>query len=260
LADDKSLLEEINLLSLKMPAIDVEHKDNVLRILKHFGYFIYAKNFKPDAAQAKGTTKMPMLVQILVENPNFISKPQNLATVILEKLTSDGSNISEYILASSTQILTRNFPSNHHATLLLKLLKLCRAKIFTAFKFDNLAILRNLTKIFTTKQDQNLPLTPEDFAQIKEIFLLISSNKEKDLMQKFITAIFGNASKKREKFEPGALGQFFSILEDSDFVGGGHKGSELVEFLLEVYLEKFETGEVQNLVELENSQHVYNCL
>lgn len=194
-----------------MPAIEVEHKDNVLRILKHFGYFIYAKNFKPDAAHTKGALKMPMLVQILVENPNFISKPANLATVILSKLTSDGTNISEYILSSSAQILSRSYPTNHHSTLLLHLLKLCRTKTFPSFKFSYLTILRNLTKIFIQKQDLHLPLTLSDFAQIKDLFLLISSTKEKDLLQKFIIQIFTNHSKNGKKFDPIGLKEFFSI-------------------------------------------------
>ena len=171
LTNDKTLLEEINLLSLKMGSIEVEFRDNVLRILKHFGYFIYAKNFKADASLAAQSNKMPTLVQVLVENPNFIQKPQNLASVFLDKLTQDGSNVSEYILSSSAQILSRNFVENHHSTLLLKLLKLCRAKIFTHFKFDYVGILRNFTKIFLGKQERDLPLTSQDFEQIKELFL-----------------------------------------------------------------------------------------
>ena len=80
------------------------------------------------------------------------------------------------------------------------------------------------------------------------------------MLQKFIQNIFSKNSKSNKKFDPTALLEFFKILEQKDFVSGGHKGSELVEFLLEEYLQKFQTGEIQNLVELENSKHLYNCL
>lgn len=97
-----------------MPFIQAELRENVLKILNHFTYYLKAKLYKTKNSESE----FCIFTQILSENFNLVSKPDILSRKFIEKLVEENNNIANYILELSKEVSSRKFEKHHHLNFL----------------------------------------------------------------------------------------------------------------------------------------------
>ena len=113
-SSQNELQNECNLLTMKMPYIPAEFRENVLKILKHFTYYLKAKLYKTKNSESE----FCIFTQVLTENFNLVSKPDILSIRFIEKLNEAQSNIPNYVEEVSKELSERNYAKNDHVNFL----------------------------------------------------------------------------------------------------------------------------------------------
>ena len=234
------LLEEQNLLAFKIVCINEDYKDSILKILKHFAYFLKAKKAQQE------NLYVSCLIQVEVENFDKISKPEILAKAILDEMQADGNKpelLSDYLIKISKSLKERSFSNKqNHLTLMLSLLKVSRQK---ALSINYQQILQNCFESLSENS-----WNKENFELLKNIYQL-TSKKDKDQL-KLINQFFEQYT--NDSGENDGLIEFFKILENPEFVEN-RKNS--VDSLIRLYFKFFEKSLQKVMVDFHPCDNTY---